>query len=212
MGVEERRERERQQRKRDILDAAKTLLVKKGIDDTSVNRIAKESELGIGTIYFYFKNKEEIFAEIQEEGLGLLYTYVTDAGKKKKHVEGKLAAAAAAYLNFSRECSEYFDVINYFITSPSTHFQSGLMARIHSKGASILSHVEGIIKQGIQQKIFIEKEPRRYAIFFWASLHGLLHIRKMEENTILAGENFDDFYAYCVKKLINSIRNESEIL
>ncbi len=56
MGVVERRERERLQRKKDILDAARTLLFQQGLQATSVNAIAKESELSIGTIYFYFKN------------------------------------------------------------------------------------------------------------------------------------------------------------
>lgn len=205
MGVEERREREREQRKTDILDAARSLLFREGIQSTSVNAIAKASELGIGTIYFYFKNKEEIFAALQEEGLEILYTRVTDKAAAASKPEEKLYAAADAYLEFSRKHTDYFDVINYFITSPTTHFTSGLMTRIHSKGSSILGQVESIVTEGVGQNLFQEPSPRRYAIFFWASLHGLILMKKMQKNTILEHENFDAFFRYSVGRLIRSI-------
>lgn len=206
MGVVERRERERLQRKQDILDAARTLLFKQGIQATSVNAIAKKSELSIGTIYFYFKNKEEIFAALQEEGLEILYTMVTREGKMERNCEEKLLASATAYLDFSRTHRNYFDVINYFITRPSTFFESSLMTRIHSKGSSILAHVETIVLQGIQHGKFLEKSPRKYTIFFWASLHGLILMKKMQKDTILENEDFDTFFKYSVEKLIRSIK------
>ncbi|MFH1155584.1 MAG: TetR/AcrR family transcriptional regulator [Pseudomonadota bacterium] len=209
MGVEERREREREQRKKDILDAARKLLVEQGLQATSVNQIAKACELGIGTIYFYFKNKEEIFAALQEEGLDILYGQVAAAGKKAGTLDGKLRAAAMAYLDFSRDCRDYFDVINYFITSPSTFFPSALMMRIHSRGSSVLSLVESIVAEGTRQDLFLEPRPRRYAIFFWASLHGLITIRKMGKDTILENEDYQDFYGYSVEKLIRSILKTS---
>lgn len=206
MGVGERREREREQRKRDILDAARKLLVEQGLQATSVNRIAKECELSIGTIYFYFKNKEEIFAALQEQGLDILYGRVADAMLQTLDCEEKLKAAASAYLDFSRECRDYFEVIHYFITSPSTFFPSALMIRIHSKGASILSLVESAVVEGNQQHRFNEPVPRRYAIFFWASLHGMISIRKMGKDTILENEDYQVFYPYCVERLIKGIR------
>ncbi len=206
MGVGERREREREQRKKNILESARKLLVEQGLQATSVNRIAKECELGIGTIYFYFKNKEEIFAALQEQGLEILCGKVADAMLQTLDCEEKLKAASSAYLDFSRECRDYFDVINYFITSPSTFFPSALMMRIHSKGASILSLVESAVVEGNQQRRFNEPMPRRYAIFFWASLHGMISIRKMGKDTILENENYQDFYRYCVERLIRGIR------
>jgi len=205
MGVVERRERERMQRKKDILDAARTLLFRQGIQATSVNAIAKESELSIGTIYFYFKNKEEIFAALQEEGLEILYTMVTQKEAIENSCEKRLLASATAYLDFSRKHKNYFDVINYFITRPSTFFESGLMTRIHSKGSSILTHLETIVLHGIQQGKFLEKSPYKYTIFFWASLHGLILMKKMQNDTILENEDFDLFFNYSVEKLIRSI-------
>ena len=41
---------------------------------SSCTKIARQAELAVGTIYFYFRSKEEIFAALQEEGLELLLT------------------------------------------------------------------------------------------------------------------------------------------
>lgn len=205
MGVEERRERERLQRRQDILDAAKRLLVDESIQAATVNRIAEECELGVGTLYFYFKNKEEIFAALQEEGLEVLYDLVALKTDTADGPDDRLRNAALAYLEFSRDFKEYFEIINYFVTAPSTFFPAGLMARIHSKGSSVLSLIAAIVRQGIDGGHYSEPSPQRYAIFFWASLHGLLHIRKMKKATILENEDYDSFYRYSVDNLIQSI-------
>ncbi len=74
MGVKERRELEKQARRDQILDAARKLLFSQGIEKISISRISKEAELGVGTIYFYFKNKEDIFIALQQEGVDVLFS------------------------------------------------------------------------------------------------------------------------------------------
>jgi hypothetical protein len=60
MGVAERKEREKQQRRNDIIDAAEKLFFAKGHDNTTVDDIAKEAELSKGTVYLYFSSKEDL--------------------------------------------------------------------------------------------------------------------------------------------------------
>ncbi len=59
-----RREHEAQQRRREILKAARTLFVEKGIRNTTLDEIAETAAFGKGTIYNYFSSKEELFREI----------------------------------------------------------------------------------------------------------------------------------------------------
>ena len=81
MGVKERKALERKMRRNQILDAARALLLSVGINNISISKISKRAELGVGTIYFYYKNKEEIFAALQEEGLAMLYTTILQISK-----------------------------------------------------------------------------------------------------------------------------------
>lgn len=60
MGVSERKEREKEQRRLDIIDAAERIFFSKGFDNASMQDIADESELSKGTLYLYFSSKNEL--------------------------------------------------------------------------------------------------------------------------------------------------------
>ncbi|MFA7177409.1 MAG: TetR/AcrR family transcriptional regulator, partial [Smithellaceae bacterium] len=152
MGSKERREREREQRKNYILDAARELLLEKGLKATSINQIAKRAELSIGAIYFYYKDKEEIFAALQVEGLELLYRTINQAIDKKSTPEKKIRSVAQAYLRFSEEHKNYFDIINYFLTSPNTIFSPELKKEIDERGNASISTLTAAIQEGIDKK------------------------------------------------------------
>ncbi|MCP4301285.1 MAG: TetR/AcrR family transcriptional regulator [Gammaproteobacteria bacterium] len=69
MGVAERREREREARKTSVLDAARSLLLERGFTGTTTKQIAEYCELSEATLFFYFKNKDEIFLSLLFEGI-----------------------------------------------------------------------------------------------------------------------------------------------
>ncbi|MFW6334280.1 MAG: TetR/AcrR family transcriptional regulator [Desulfosalsimonas sp.] len=206
MGQKERRQRERQQRRNQILNAARELLLKEGFANTSVNRISKKAELSIGSIYFYFKNKEEIFASLQTEGLEILRRHVLEHIRDAEDPVAGLKKTAEAYLRFSEENKDYFDVINYFLSSPRVFFSENVKRRIDSKGAMILEYIADMIRQGASRGLFKEERPGSLAVFFWISLHGLIQVRKLQGMTT-EHEDFESFYRYSAEKLIDSIRS-----
>lgn len=55
---------DKEQKRRDIALSCKDLVVEKGINNLSVAELAKEAGVGKGTIYEYYKNKDEIVFEI----------------------------------------------------------------------------------------------------------------------------------------------------
>jgi len=67
MGITERREREKNERRRAILNCARELILLQGVDQVSMEDIARKSELSKATLYLYFSGKEIIFNEICEE-------------------------------------------------------------------------------------------------------------------------------------------------
>ncbi len=205
MGSRERRAREKENRKEQILDAARKLLLKDGLAKTSVNRIAKKAELSVGSIYSYFTNKEEIFAVLQREGLEILHANIVSATKEMEDPEDNLKTCARVYLQFSEAHNDYFDVINYFLSSPRVFFSNEVKKSIDAEGAKILKTMEAIVCEGIRQNVFEEPRPGNFAGFFWASIHGLVQVKKLR-GTVIESENFTDFYSYSVNKLIASIR------
>jgi len=67
MGITERREREKNERRKAILKCATDLILSRGVERVSMEDIARKAELSKATLYLYFSGKEIIFNEICEE-------------------------------------------------------------------------------------------------------------------------------------------------
>ena len=67
MGITERREREKKERRKTILNCAKELILSQGVERVSMMDIADKAELSKATMYLYFSGKEDILNEICEE-------------------------------------------------------------------------------------------------------------------------------------------------
>lgn len=205
MGSKERREREREQRKSHILNTARELLLEKGLNATSINQIAKRAELSVGAIYFYYKDKEEIFAALQVEGLELLYQTIHRAIDKKSTPEKNIRAIARAYLLFSEEHKNYFDIINYFLTSPGTIFSPVLKKEIDARGNASISALSAEIQEGIDQKIFKKVDPRKQAIILWSTFNGVIQLKKLEKTIIGKGEH-QSLYMEALNHFLSGLR------
>ncbi len=64
MGIQERKQREKERRRQQILIAAKRVFAQKGISKATMEDIATEAELSPGTLYLYFRNKDELFSSL----------------------------------------------------------------------------------------------------------------------------------------------------
>lgn len=204
MGAKERREREKEQRKNQILDTARALLLEKGLNATSINQIAKRSELSVGAIYFYYKSKEELYVALQEEGLDILYEKTREAADQGKHPADKIRGIAGAYLTFSTENKNYFDIINYFLSSSDIFFSPNLKNQVDQHGNRILSLLVKAIEDGIKDGTFKMIHAERYAMILWGTLHGLTQFKKFQR-TILSQDDFEALYDEAVNHFIESL-------
>ncbi len=67
--MEEKKEKAGQIRKREILDAAKRVFLRKGFADTVMEDIITETSLSRGGVYHHYKNKVEILHDLMREGM-----------------------------------------------------------------------------------------------------------------------------------------------
>lgn len=209
MGLKERREREKEARKQQILAAARKLLFKKGLQSTSINQIARTAELGVGTIYFYYQSKEEIFYSLQEEGLDILFRQIEAIDRTPVPPDEKLRETGRAYLLFSSQQKDYFDIINYFLAAPSVILGDKLKQQIDHKGGRILKLLDGFIRSGISQGIFRPVDSKKYAVMFWGALHGVTQFKKLED-TVLEGADHGHIFNYAVDQLIEGLKQKKE--
>jgi AcrR family transcriptional regulator len=109
-----RREREKEQRRRDIMDSAEKLFFKKGYDEVSMNDIAEDVELSKATLYLYFDNKVALFFAVVLRGMVLMSSMIQNEVKKFKTGIEKLHAFMDTYFRFSQTYPDYLELYNYF--------------------------------------------------------------------------------------------------
>src|SRR5215469_2074960 len=100
MGVTERRERERQAVRKEILDAARALFLEEGYDRTSMRKIAEKIEYSPTTIYLYFKDKRELLESICGETFTKFIKTVQEIGQANDDPLQNLRATLRAYIEF----------------------------------------------------------------------------------------------------------------
>ncbi|MCP4136094.1 MAG: TetR/AcrR family transcriptional regulator [bacterium] len=205
MGLKERREREKEERKELVLKSAQQVLIRKGFLATTMNDIAREAELSVGSLYLYFKNKEDIFSELYSRVISHLLNIIKNAAERGASSRERLENIGRDYLVFHKEKKDYFDVFSYFTTFPEIMFGENNRKSLGSKGEGILNIVVSLINTGIKNKEFAITEGEKFAMLYWTSLHGLLQFKKMED---VLGKNlaFDEIYLYNMNYLLDSLR------
>ena len=204
MGVKERREREKGARRESILSAARELLHQKGINGASMNQIAKKAELGVATLYSYFKNKEDLYLTLQKEGLALLKAQTMENLSVIDDPKEKLRIIALSFLEFSQKRKNYYYIINYYISTPEILFEQRLKDEIDSQAENSLNVVEQVFREGVAEGVFMQSNHKRCSIMFWALVQGLTQYRKLE-STILKDDNYQELFEFSIEHFIQSI-------
>ncbi|MFC2136676.1 TetR/AcrR family transcriptional regulator [Bacteroidota bacterium] len=114
MGIQERKERERQQRREDIVDAAEKIFFEKGIENATMDDVANEAELSKGTLYLYFKSKAELHFAICVRGLIILKEAFIKVVDPKKTAIDNLLEIGRAYVQFAKSFANYFKIMMHF--------------------------------------------------------------------------------------------------
>ena len=107
MGIEDRRDRERQAVTDSILDAARTLFLAEGYPSVSIRKIAERIEYSPAAIYSYYPSKDDIFLALAKEGFHRLDAKVRAAMVTGDALEN-VRACWWAFYEFSKEQPEYF--------------------------------------------------------------------------------------------------------
>lgn len=125
MSVAERRAREKQYRIQDILEAAEKVFFKKGFESATMNEIAREAELGKGTIYLYFKGKDDVHRAIVEKGMDILFGLIKDAAKNHACGLSKLETVWDSFMRFRTDYPNYCNAFIHYETKPWKETQPG---------------------------------------------------------------------------------------
>ena len=82
-----------------LVDVARQLFAKKGVEDTTMNDIAQASKKGRRTLYTYFESKEQIYMAVVESELEMLSTQMEKAASKPVSPDKKILELIMTHLD-----------------------------------------------------------------------------------------------------------------
>ena len=176
MGIQERKEREKERRRQQIIVAAKRVFSEKGFNKATMEDIAKEAELSPGTLYLYFKNKEELYASLSLRILQYLHIRVTHVNKDAAlSPEQKLSALIEAMYDVYD--FDPLTIINMFhLQSSETlkHLSESLLEEIKQLSQKSIGAIAKIFEEGMQKGIYVDRHPVALADIFWSLFSGVV--------------------------------------
>ena len=152
LSAEEGKEKSsRNQEKHDrILQAALKIFSEKGFYNTRIAEVAKEANVADGTIYLYFKNKDDLLICLFEEEVGKICRDMRAEMGKTKKPEEKLRIFASSHLNMILKNRELAEVIQVELRQ-SAKFMRGYVNKVFMEYINL---VREVIKEGQQKGIF----------------------------------------------------------
>ena len=177
MSTTQRRAREKENRRRSILDAARAVFFQDGSQVATVDDVAARAEVSKGTVYLYFESKETILAHLLLEGLEKLVDVLEEAYAVEREIAPteRLRRLAMGYLNFFQANPHYHRLI---MALDRGRFQEAVPAELHEQVLTCslrgFHWVIRAVQQGVDQGVFDAPEPRQAAAALWASLNGVL--------------------------------------
>lgn len=178
MGVTERKEREKERRREDILKAAVKVFFKKGVDNATMDDIAESAELSKATLYLYFTSKEEIYFFIHLDGHKKLFKMMESAVEKTTDTREKIAIYVSTLISFQKKYPDYFEAFFYFLTHETNIDKNNPYIKKHQKlEEGFLNSWIELVQKGKKENLIRESlDEISTAIIIWMQLIGFLKI------------------------------------
>lgn len=155
--------------KRELIDVARQLFAKKGVENTTMNDIAEASHRGRRTLYTYFNSKKDIYKAVIESELNVLYNKLEEVVKRDMPADDKLILLAFTRLEAIKE------VVTRNGTLRGVFFRDIWQVENVRKGfdKKEINYLESILQDGLDKGVFWIGNVRKTAEIVHYAFKGL---------------------------------------
>lgn len=162
--------------KKEILDAARSLFLEKGYESTSMRKIANRVGISATTIYLYYKDKADVIHTLHKEGFKLLSNQFKTLQQVEEPFE-RLKAMGKVYINFALESRDYYEIM-FIMKDPMLHLlkrEGG--AEKWVEGEAAFQSLVNVVQDCKDAGYFKNHEVTPLALLVWANMHGLCALK-----------------------------------
>ncbi|MCI0624606.1 MAG: TetR/AcrR family transcriptional regulator [Acidobacteria bacterium] len=172
MGVTERKAREKQELRQQVLDAARELFVREGYENVSMRKIADKIEYSPATIYTYFQDKDEILDCLCEETFLKLHLEKLAAAHQIGDPLQVLKKGMETYIRFGLEHPDHYFVT--FILKAAPYEKTGNRETRKAKaGQQCFGDMRNIVRRCMEKGKIKNADLEETSQALWAGIHGL---------------------------------------
>jgi len=173
MGIVERKEKQKTEIKKMILEASMKLFVDEGFDHVTIRKIADLIEYSPTTVYLYFKDKNEILYNLHEMGfqkLGAMNQSLVEIANPIT----RLHKMGENYIDFGLSNPEFYDVM--FIQRAPMQVLAEMNDCDWTYGESALNALKLTIEEAMSKGLLKEGNTDAVAMGIWGMVHGLVSL------------------------------------
>lgn len=205
MGIAERKEKQKQDIKKMILDASMKLIIDEGFENITMRKIADLIEYSPTTVYLYFKDKDEIFFHLHELGFQKMLEMNRNLPEIKNPLM-RLYKMGENYINFGMQNQEFYDIM-FIQQAPMDTIEK--MAECNwSLGDTAIGALQNLLQE-CMEKGLIQKAPvEAVAMAIWGMVHGLVSLAiRNRMNKLVPKENLVSTMHASLNWLLGTIDN-----
>lgn len=173
MGITERKEKQKTEIRKMILDASMKLFVDQGFENVSIRKIADLIEYSPTTVYLYFKDKDDILFNLHELGFEKMAEYNEGLWDIKNPLL-RLHKMGENYIKFGMSHPEFYDLM--FIQRAPMQSIEKMVECEWKSGDVALGRLKDTIREGMEKGLIVKGDIDAVSMAIWSMVHGLVSL------------------------------------
>ncbi len=149
----ERKKREFNMRRAEILKQAEKVFATKGFHNVTMAEIASASGFSIGSLYQFFEGKENLYTTMISEKLDLMYAEIRKAANAAKDITGKIEALIDAHLQFIEKNTDFCRLFIKGENAALSEAMTSLRQKLIDDYFKHITFIENLLKDGIKERL-----------------------------------------------------------
>ncbi|MBO9564651.1 MAG: TetR/AcrR family transcriptional regulator [Niastella sp.] len=173
MGISERKEKQKTEIRKMILDASMKLFVEQGFENVSIRKIADIIEYSPTTVYLYFKDKNEILFNLHEMGFQKMAEFNEGLWDIKNPLL-RLHKMGENYIKFGLTNPECYDLM-FIQRAPMEAIEQTVDCEWKS-GDVALGRLKDTIQEAMDKGFIVKGNVDAVSMGIWGMVHGLVSL------------------------------------
>lgn len=180
-----RREREKIRKNQEIIEASIKVFSQKGFYETTMLDIAKAVEMGVGTLYQYFKNKDDLYYNAILFKLNEFHHFYQEKLKDKNSVLETISAMITAWIEYFANNNDFFAIVFTEWINVKKAFARKLKKKLTNEFTERYNEIIEVIKKGkLANELREDVNVEILSSMIFGTIHHIIHMEAIKKEQI----------------------------